>query len=214
MTVWLSDRQNEIINHYSSEEGLTSGDRVGFRGRGFLGGLSLCGVWGDLGGAAGGLPAGRGGRTTLRPRGPPWGDGAGLRGRTMLTGWVPLGAGPGLRGRTSLLVWGSWDPNKDKNTRKKAKDDIKPVPNLLSLAAWDLSGASDTVWSQPFHWQVGKARFSLTYKTHQITESVPYRVFLGRLFSVFIYDHWGWSSECAVLIFMDWAIDPDDLSAR
>lgn len=81
-----------------------SGDRVGLRGRGFLGGLSLCGVGGDLCGAAGGLPVGSGGRTTLMSREAPWGDGAGLRGRTMLTGWVPLGAGPGLRGRTSLLV--------------------------------------------------------------------------------------------------------------
>lgn len=43
----------------------TIGDRVGLRGRGFFGGLSLCGVEGDLGGAAGSLPAGRGGRTTL-----------------------------------------------------------------------------------------------------------------------------------------------------
>ena len=91
----------------SVKKDITSGDRVGLRGRGFLGGLSLCGVAGDLEGAAGGFPAGRGGRTTLRSREPPWGLGAGLRGRTMLTGWVPLGAGPGLRGRTSLLVWGS-----------------------------------------------------------------------------------------------------------
>lgn len=45
-----------------------SGDRVGLRGRGFLGGLSLCGVGGDLGGAAGGLPMGRGGRATLTSR--------------------------------------------------------------------------------------------------------------------------------------------------
>lgn len=86
------------------KKGLTSGDRVGLRGRGFLGGLSLCRVGGVLDGADGGLPAGRGGRTNLRSREPPWGDGAGLRGRTMLIGWVPLGAGPGLRGRTSLLV--------------------------------------------------------------------------------------------------------------
>ncbi|TNN37392.1 hypothetical protein EYF80_052460 [Liparis tanakae] len=82
----------------------TSGDRVGLRGRGFLGGLSLWGVEGDLAGPAGGLAAGRGGRTTLRSRAPPRGDWAGLRGRTMLTGWVPLGEGPGLRGSTSLLV--------------------------------------------------------------------------------------------------------------
>ena len=98
--------------HTRVNKGLTSGERVGLRGRGFLGGLSLCGVWGDLGGAAGGLPAGSGGRTALRSRGPPWGDGAGLRGRTTLTGWVPLGTRPGLSGRTSLLVWGSWDQNK------------------------------------------------------------------------------------------------------
>lgn len=77
---------------------------MGLSGRGFLGGLSLCEVGGDLDRAAGGLPDGRGGRTTLRSRGPLWGDGAGLRGLTTLTGWVPLGAGPGLRGRTSLLV--------------------------------------------------------------------------------------------------------------
>ena len=86
------------------KDGLTSGDRVGFRGRGFLGGLSLCGVPGDLGGAVGGLLAGRGGRTTLTSREPPMGDWLGLRGRTMFTGWVPLDTGPGLRGRTSLLV--------------------------------------------------------------------------------------------------------------
>lgn len=74
------------------KEGLTNGDRVGLRGRGFLGGLSLCGVgWGLGGGATGGFPAGRGGRPTSRCLGPPWGDGAGLRGRTMLTGWMPLG---------------------------------------------------------------------------------------------------------------------------
>lgn len=90
--------------HKRVKKDLTSGDLVGLRGRGFLGGLNLCGVCGDLGGAAGGLPVGRGGRTALRSWGPPWAAGAGLRGRTMLTGWVPLGTGPGLRGRTSLLV--------------------------------------------------------------------------------------------------------------
>lgn len=49
---------------------LTSGDRVGLRGSGFLGGLSLCEAAGDLGGAAGGLPVGKGGRTTLGFWGP------------------------------------------------------------------------------------------------------------------------------------------------
>lgn len=48
-----------------------SGERVGLRGSGFLGGLSLCGVGGDLGGTVGGLLTGRGGLTTLRSRGAP-----------------------------------------------------------------------------------------------------------------------------------------------
>lgn len=95
---------NSVTVQKRVKKDLTSGDRVGLRGRGFLGGLSLCGVGGVLEGATGGFPAGRGGRTTLSSRGPPWGLGVGLRGRTMLTGWVPLGEGPGLRGRTSLLV--------------------------------------------------------------------------------------------------------------
>ncbi|MEQ2211499.1 hypothetical protein XENOCAPTIV_004182, partial [Xenoophorus captivus] len=72
-------------------------------------GLSLCDVLGDLDGTVGGLPAGSGGLTTLRSRGPPWGDWVGLRGRIMLIGWVPFGTGPGLSSRTSLLVWGSWN---------------------------------------------------------------------------------------------------------
>lgn len=63
---------------------------------------------GDLGEAVGGLPAGKGGLITLRSRGAPWGDWVGLRGRTMLTGWVPFATSPGLSGRTSLLVCGSW----------------------------------------------------------------------------------------------------------
>ena len=82
--------------------GLTSGERVGLRGSGFLGGVSFCGVPGDLGGAESGLLMGNGGRGTLKSRGVPRGEGAGLKGRTMLTGWAPLGMGPGRRGRTSL----------------------------------------------------------------------------------------------------------------
>ena len=77
---------------------------MGLRGRGFVGGLSLCGVGGNLGAAAGGLPGRRGWQPTFGSLEPLCGDEAGLRGRTMLTGWVPFGAGPGLRGRASLLV--------------------------------------------------------------------------------------------------------------
>lgn len=106
---YVNVMQNETVMQFSLKvkKELTNGDRVGLRGRGFLGGLSLCEVGGDLGGAAGGLPVGKGGRSTLGFWGAAWGAGAGLKGRTMLTGWVPLGAGPGLRGRTSLLVLGS-----------------------------------------------------------------------------------------------------------
>lgn len=62
------------------------GRGVGLRGRGFLGGLSLCSTGGDMAGAAGGFPAGKGGRAALLPPLPAWADGAGLRGLTMLTG--------------------------------------------------------------------------------------------------------------------------------
>lgn len=70
---------------------------MGLKGRGFLGGLGLCGVGGALEWATECS-------TTLVPRGPVLGDEVALKGRTMFTGWVSLDAGPGLRGRTSLLV--------------------------------------------------------------------------------------------------------------
>lgn len=80
---------------------LTTGLRVGLRGRGFLGGLSLAAVGLHLASSRD-LLVGGGGRGTLTSR--KWGEGAGRSGWTMLTGWVPLEAGPGRRGRTSLLV--------------------------------------------------------------------------------------------------------------
>lgn len=82
----------------------TTGLRVGLRGRGFFGGLSLAAVGLHLA-SSWDLLIGGGGRGTLTSR--RWGEGAGRRGRTMLTGCVPLEVGPGLRGSTSLLVWGS-----------------------------------------------------------------------------------------------------------
>lgn len=63
----------------------TRGERVGLRGSGFLGGLSLWECAGDLGGAAGGLLAGMGGRAPLASLGEMWGDGAGRSGRTTFT---------------------------------------------------------------------------------------------------------------------------------
>lgn len=60
--------------------------REGFRGRGFLGGLSFCGDATDLGvlGELGGLKTGGGGRDPLAALRD--GEGAGRRGRTILTG--------------------------------------------------------------------------------------------------------------------------------
>lgn len=79
----------------------TTGLRVGLRGKGFLGGLSLAAVGLHLASSRG-LLMGGGGRGTLTSR--RWGEGEGRRGRTMLTGWLPLEMGPGRRGSTSLLV--------------------------------------------------------------------------------------------------------------